>query len=249
VNEERRQRTIREKLARMATVPAADAIATGFAALDAALGVGGLPRGAIVELFGPAACGKSTLALQIAARIQREGRNVAWLDAEHTFDATYAAPLGIDIARCAVLQPDSAEEALEMARRLAGSHAVDLLVIDSAAALVPRMELVTGIGEAGPGLQARVLASGLRRLSATAGRSHTCVLFLNQTRMQREPSGEEGETSAGGAPLKLYAAARIALYPVTDCGVRFRVLKNRASGAFREGKLAWKPGTGFAESP
>jgi recombination protein RecA len=146
-----------------------------------------------------------------------------------------------------VLQPAFAEEALEMARRLAASAAVDLLVVDSAAALVPRLELETGIGESGYGLQARVLASGLRRLAAEAARAGPAALFLNQMRGRLE-AGEE-ETTAGGPALKLYAAARIGLQPSAGARVRFRILKNRAAASFAKGELEWTGARGFAESP
>ena len=174
---------------------------------------------------------------------------MAWIDSDHGFDPLYAVKLGVEIERLPVVDPESAEEALEIARRLAISGAVDLLVVDSAAALVPSLELETGIGASGPGLHSRVLASGLRKLAMAATRAGAAVLFLNQTRGRPEPSGGEAETTAGGPPLKLYAAVRIALGPAGERRVRFRVLKNKAAAAFAEGDLRWKPGRGFAESP
>ena len=228
--------------------PGGPALSTGFAALDAALGKGGLPRGCLVELFG-ASCGKTTLALQVAAHLQKQGATAAWIDSDHAFDAQYAVKLGVAIERLPVVEPETAEEALEIARRLALSGAVDLVVVDSAAALVPSLELETGIGASGPGLHSRVLASGLRKLAVAVARSGASVLFLNQTRGRPEPSGGEGETSAGGPPLKLYAAVRIALGPAGRRRVRFRVLKNKVATAFAEGHLEWKPGLGFAGSP
>jgi recombination protein RecA len=210
--------------------------------------MGGLPRGCLVELFGPS-CGKTTLALQVAAHLQKHGSTIAWIDADHAFDALYAVKLGVEIERLPVVEPETAEEALEIARRLAISGAVDLVVVDSAAALVPSLELETGIGASGPGLHSRVLASGLRRLALAVTKAGASVLFLNQTRGRPEPSGGEAETSAGGPPLKLYAAVRIALGPGGRRQVRFRVLKNKAATAFVEGDLMWKPGLGFAESP
>jgi len=248
MKEEDRQRTIRLKLARQEIQQRA-AIPTGFPSLDAALGVGGLPRGRIVELFGPPSCGKTTLALQIAARLQRNGPTAAWIDAEHVFDPAYGASLGVAIDRMPVVEPDSAEQALEAAHTLAVSAAVDLLVIDSAAALVPRLELESALGESGHGLQSRVLASGLRRLSLAVAKTATSVVFLNQLRTRMGPAGEDAETSAGGAPLKLYAAVRIVLYRGTSGRVRFRVLKNKTAEAFSEGDLEWKPGSGFVETP
>ena len=255
MKEEDRQRAIRLKLSQMESAPvrrtgypAGPALPTGFAALDAALGTGGLPRGCLVELFGPS-CGKTTLALQVAAHLQKQGSTVAWIDSDHAFDPLYAVKLGVAIERMPVVEPESAEEALEIARRLVLSGAVDLLVVDSAAALVPSLELETGVGASGPGLHSRVLASGLRRLATAVTKAGSSVLFLNQTRGRPEPSGGEAETSAGGPPLKLYAAVRIALGPAGERRVRFRVLKNKVAAAFAEGELRWKPGLGFAESP
>jgi recombination protein RecA len=255
MNEQDRQRAIRLKLAQMESAPRrrgghapGPALSTGFAALDAALGMGGLPRGCLVELFGPS-CGKTTLALQVAAHLQQNGSTAAWIDSDHAFDPAYAVKLGVAIERLPVIQPESAEEALEIACRLALSGAVDLLVIDSAAALVPSLELETGIGDSGPGLQSRVLASGLRKMAMVVARTGSAVLFLNQTRGRPRPSGRESVTSAGGPPLKLYAAVRIAMGPAGAQQVRFRVMKNKLATAFAEGELKWKPGLGFAESP
>ena len=246
MTERDRQRAIRLKLGRAPADPS-PAIPTGFAALDAALG-GGFPRGRILELFGPPSCGKTTLALQAVAYLQAHGLAAAWIDADHAFDPAYAAALGVSLERMVVAQPASAEEALEIAGRLAASSAVDLLVVDSAAALVPRLELETALGESGPGLQGRVLASGLRRLAAGIARAGAAAVFLNQTRGRGETPGEE-ETTAGGPALKLYATARVALRPQAGARVRFRILKNKAAAAFAEGELAWRDARGFAESP
>jgi recombination protein RecA len=249
MKEEDRQRAIRVRLARMENRPVDQAIATGFAALDSALGGGGFPRGRIVEVFGPSSSGKTTLALQVIARLQKKDGAAGWIDAEHSFDPAYAASLGVDIEHLPVAQPDSAEQGLEIARQLAFSGAVDLLVIDSAAALVPKLELEAGIGDSGPGLQGRVLASGLRSLSSAAARTGTSLIFLNQVRSRMESSGGEAETSAGGAPLKLFAAVRISLGPGAGRRVRFRVLKNKSAAAFGEGELEWNQGRGFVETP
>jgi len=247
MTEQDRQRAIRVRLSRAESgAGRLEVMPTGFAALDAALG-GGLPRGRIVELFGPSSCGKTTLALQTAAHLQGGGLTVGWIDADHTFDPAYGAALGVSIERLVALQPACAEEALEMARRLAASAAVDLLVVDSAAALVPRLELETGIGESGYGLQARVLASGLRRLAAEASRAGAAALFVNQLRGR--PESAEEETTAGGPALKLYAAARIGLRPAPGARVRFRILKNKAARPFAGGELRWTGPGGFAESP
>jgi recombination protein RecA len=246
MTEQERQRAIRLKLGRTPAAPS-PTIPSGFAALDAALG-GGFPRGRILELFGPPSCGKTTLALQAAAHLQAHGMAAAWIDADRAFDPAYAAALGVSLERLIVAQPASAEEALEIAARLAASSALDLLVVDSAAALVPRLELETAIGESGQGLQGRVLASGLRRLAGGIARAGMAAVFLNQTRGYGDMSGEE-ETTAGGPSLKLYAAARVALRPQPGARVRFRILKNKAAAAFAEGELAWRDAKGFAESP
>lgn len=236
MTEQERQRIIRQKLVRLEKPPppfGAFYIPTGLAALDAALG-GGLPRGRIVEIFGAESTGKSTLALQAAAHAIRAGSAAAWIDAEHVFDPTQAAHLGVAVDRLLLTQPDSAEQALEIARRLLESRALDLLVIDSIAALVPAAEFETGLGEGSHSLHSRVLASGLRKVSSIAARSGAVVLALNQTRARAEG---DGETSAGGPPIKLYAAVRVALESPRSGDVRFRVLKNKAGAAFAAGKL------------
>jgi recombination protein RecA len=248
MQEEDRQRAIRLKLAGMAAESVCPSLPTGFAGLDRALGIGGWPRGGIVEVFGPAAVGKTSMALQSIAHIQKSGGTAAWIDADRCFDAAYAASLGVVLERLAVLQPDSAEEAMEMSLRLAESGAVDLLAVDSAAALVPQLELDWGAGAGGPSLHGRVLASGLSRLAMAVRRSGTCALFLNQLRSQRDGAGRQVETSAGGPPLKLHAAVRIAM-AARGRRVRFRVLKNRVAAALTEGELLWKPGLGFTEGP
>lgn len=221
---------------------------TGFAALDQALGIGGFPRGRITEIFGPANCGKTALALQAIAHGQGMGSGAAWIDAEHAFDPGFASRLGVDLARLPVAEPASAEEAMEMTRRLAASGAIDLVVVDSAAALVPRIELEAGIGAGGASLQSRVLGSELRRLGVVARRTGVAILFLNQTRTRLEASAGELETSAGGPSLKLHSAVRIVL-AASGRTVRFRILKNELGVPFSTGDLEWHPGSGFAEGP
>jgi recombination protein RecA len=248
VNESYRQRVIREKLAR-SDARRPEALPTGFNSLDAA--TGGMPRGGIVELFGDAGSGKTTLALQIAANVQAAGGSAVWVDAEHCFDAAYAMRLGVAMDRLPVAQPDSAEEALEIMRRLAESAAVDLLVVDSAAALVPQVELEAGIAASGAGLHSRVLASGLRRLAAAIRRSGSVALFLNQTRTSTARGGEDAGKAAGGPPLKLFAATRLAILgdPRRTRSVVLRVLKNKAAGAPSECRLVWRNDAGLAEAP
>jgi recombination protein RecA len=217
---------------------------TGFASLDRALGIGGLPRGHITEIFGPPSCGKTALALQIVAHVQRSGGAAAWIDAEHAFSPPFAAQLGTQMSRLPVATPDSAEQAGEIARRFLASGALDLLVMDSAAALVPELE--TGASIQPSSLQSRVLGSELRKLAAAAARSGAVVLILNQTRLHKDRAAGGVETSAGGPGLKLYSAARIAM---AGAGrkVRFRIVKNSLGAAFATGDLQWIEGEGFTE--
>ena len=246
--EQNRRRIIQNKVASRLLGSTA-AIPTGFAALDQALGIGGFPRGAITELFGPPAIGKTTLALQWVAQAQESGQSAAWIDAEHTFDAAYAIALGVSLERLPLAKPETAEQAIEMARRLALSQAVDALVVDSAAALVPQAEMESGLA-GGPDLQARVLASGLRSLARAVVKTDTAILFLNQLRSRMTPAGREsGETTAGGPALKLYAAVRLVLESGAGRTVCFRTLKNKAAGAFAEGVLRRAEGPGFAKTP
>jgi recombination protein RecA len=239
--EEQRRRVIRQKMARMeAAAPVS--FSTGFASLDAT--TGGFPRGRIVEIFGASGSGKTTLALHTVAHLQRDGGAAAWIDAEHAFDPAYAAQLGVMVERVPVAQPESAEQALEILRQLVLSAAVDLLVIDSAAALTPEVELQTGIGKSGAGAQSRALASGLRKLGMALRGSGATVLFLNQTRAR-----DEAEVPAGGPPLKLFAAMRIALRVTVDGKTYFRVLKNKGAQAFAEGELLRDHGPGLTKRP
>jgi recombination protein RecA len=180
--------------------------------------------------------------------MQESGLVAAWIDADHTFDPAYAAALGVAIESTPVARPESAEQALEMAGRLALSGGVDAVVIDSAAALAPQLELdaaVTG----GAGLHGRVLASGLKALARAVAKSDAAVLFLNQTRSRMDPLARGMETSAGGPSLKLYASVRLVLEPAGERTVRFRTLKNKAAAAFREGALRRGDAVGFARTP
>ena len=224
------------------------ALPTGFASLDAACGIGGLPRGHIVEIFGPPNSGKTALALQAIAHLQRQRGAAAWIDAEHVFDPAFAMQLGLDLDRIAVAQPDSAEQAFHMIHRFTESGAVDLIVIDSAAALTPEFELDAGLAADTTALQSRVLGSELRKLVPAAARSGVCVVFLNQTRARLDSAPGELETSAGGPSLKLHSAVRIALAAAGKI-VRFRVLKNKFGPPFQKGELQWLPGSGFVECP
>jgi recombination protein RecA len=247
MKEEERQRAIRIRLARGECRPAAG-IPTGFRALDDVLGTGGWPRGALVEIYGPPSAGKTALLLASIAHLQSAGAAAAWIDADHTFDPAWAAQLGIELERLPVAQPASAEEALAVAQQLAASRALDLLVIDSVAALVPSLELEAGIGDHSPGLHGRVLGSGLRRLSAAASKSSVAVVLVNQSRSRRDIAGEEFETSAGSADLKLLTAVRI-LMEFSAGGARLKVVRNKLAAGAPEGRLAWKTGHGFVKSP
>ena len=241
--EEERQRAILLRLARMQTPSGAPEafFPSGFRALDEALG-GGFPRGHMVELFGPSGCGKTTLAIQCVAHAAKE-RPHRRVDRcrPHLRPGLRRTAWESTVERMPFAQPASAEQGLEIARTLAGSGAVDLVVVDSAAALVPRLELEAGIGNDAPGLHSRVLASGLRKLRHALRKSGACVVFLNQMRNRPEASAGEGETSAGGAPLKLFAAVRIALIP--SAGARL-VLASAEKQGRREhaGTRRWRGG-------
>jgi recombination protein RecA len=246
MTEGERQRAIQVKLARSQTRFAAF-IPSGFDLLDRALG-GGLPRGRITELFGEPSGGKTTLALEIVAHAQENGLSAAWIDAERAFDPAYAMQRGVSLERLPVVRADSAEESLEIARQLAGSGGIDILALDSAAALTPAVELGMSFGDGAPGLQGRILASGFRRLGFAAARTETVILVLNQVRSRADAS--QAETTAGGPALKLHAVVRISLEHAGEAaGVRFRIVKSKVAGAFREGELRFDGGLGCSNTP
>jgi len=184
-------------------------IPTGSISLDLALGVGGVPRGRVVEIYGPESSGKTTLALHIAAEAQAMGGMVAFIDAEHALDPTYARNLGVDVDNLLVSQPDTGEQALDIAEILVRSGAVDVLIIDSVAALVPRAEIEGEMGDQHVGLQARLMSQALRKLTATISKSHTCVIFINQIRMKIGVMFGSPETTTGGNALKFYSTLRL----------------------------------------
>src|SRR5437667_5608928 len=188
---------------------ALDAISSGSLALDAALGVGGFPRGRVIEIFRPEASGKTTLALHVIAEAQTRGGTAAFVDAEHALDANYARKLGVDVENLLVSQPDSGEQALEITEVLIRSGAVDVLVIDSVAALVPRSELEGEMGEAQMGLQARLMSQALRKLTSIVSKSKTCLVFINQLREKIGVMFGNPETTTGGRALKFYASIRL----------------------------------------
>ena len=233
------------KLGEDSAVPV-DAISTGSIGLDLATGVGGVPRGRVVEIYGPESSGKTTLALTIIANAQRSGGNAVFIDAEHALDATYAQKLGVDIANLHVAQPDTGEEALEIADHLVRSGAVDVVVVDSVAALVPRAEIEGEMGDSHVGLQARLMSQALRKLTGSISKSKTCVIFINQIRMQIGVMFGNPETTAGGRALKFYASMRLDIRRIAtlkdgDSAVgnrtRVKVVKNKVAAPFREAEF------------
>jgi protein RecA len=186
-----------------------ESISTGSLGLDIALGIGGLPKGRVVEIYGPESSGKTTLALHVIAEAQKKGGTCAFIDAEHALDPGYAKKLGVDIANLLISQPDAGEQALEIADTLVRSGAIDVLVIDSVAALVPRAELEGEMGDSLPGLHARLMSQALRKLTATISKSNTLVIFINQIRMKIGVMFGSPETTTGGNALKFYASVRL----------------------------------------
>ena len=193
------------------TITDIDVIPTGCLALDLALGVGGVPRGRVVEVFGPESSGKTTLTLSIIAQVQKLGGIAAFIDAEHAFDSSYANKVGIKLDDLLMSQPDTGEQALEIAETLTRSNAVDLIVIDSVAALTPRAEIEGDMGDSHMGLQARLMSQALRKLTAAISKSNTCIIFINQIRMKIGVMFGSPETTTGGRALKFYASVRIDL--------------------------------------
>jgi recombination protein RecA len=233
------------KLGEDSTLPV-DVISTGSIGLDLALGVGGVPRGRVVEIYGPESSGKTTLALTIIANAQRTGGNAVMIDAEHALDASYAQKLGVDIANLHVAQPDTGEEALEICDHLVRSGAVDVVVVDSVAALVPRAEIEGEMGDSHVGLQARLMSQALRKLTGSISKSRTTVIFINQIRMMIGVMFGSPETTAGGRALKFYASVRLDIRRIAtlkegDSAVgnrtRVKVVKNKVAAPFREAEF------------
>ena len=223
-----------------------DVIPSGSIALDLALGVGGIPRGRVIEIYGPESSGKTTLALTIIANAQRLGGNAVFIDAEHALDASYSSKLGVDIANLHVAQPDTGEEALEIADHLVRSGAIDVVVIDSVAALVPRAEIEGEMGESHMGLQARLMSQALRKLAGTISKSRTSVVFINQIRMQIGVTFGNPETTAGGRALKFYASVRMDIRRIGSLKdgdrvvgnrTKVKVVKNKVAAPFRDAEF------------
>lgn len=222
------------------------AIPTGALSLDLALGVGGVPRGRIIEIYGPEASGKTTLTLSIIAQAQKMGGQAAFVDAEHSFDSTYAKKIGVDLDELLIAQPDTGEQALEIVETLVRSNALDVVVIDSVAALVPRAEIEGSMGDSHMGLQARLMSQALRKLTGAISKSKTCVIFINQIRMKIGVMFGSPETTSGGRALKFYSSVRLDLRRVASLKkgdaiignhVRANVVKNKVAPPFRKAEF------------
>ena len=225
---------------------AIDVIPTGSLGLDLALGVGGVPRGRVIEIYGPESSGKTTLALTIIAHAQKAGGNAVFVDAEHALDAAYAQKLGVDLDELHVSQPDTGEEALEITDQLVRSGAVDVVVVDSVAALVPRAEIEGEMGDSHMGLQARLMSQALRKLTGSISKSKCTVIFINQIRMQIGVMFGNPETTAGGRALKFYASVRMDIRRIASLKegetvvgnrTRVKVVKNKVAAPFREAEF------------
>jgi len=223
-----------------------ETIPTGALTLDLALGVGGLPRGRVIEVFGPEASGKTTITLSAIREIQKKGGVAAFIDAEHAFDATYAKIIGVNLDELLISQPDTGEQALEITETLVRSNAVDLVVIDSVAALTPRAEIEGEMGDAHVGLQARLMSQALRKLTAAISKSRTCVIFINQIREKIGVMFGSPETTPGGRALKFYSSVRLDVRRISSIKegdsvvggrVRVRVVKNKVAPPFKEGEF------------
>ncbi|OHB33308.1 MAG: recombinase RecA [Desulfuromonadaceae bacterium GWC2_58_13] len=234
------------RLGKGAALPGVMAISTGALSLDIALGVGGVPRGRVIEIFGPESSGKTTLALHIVAEAQKVGGMAAFVDAEHALDIGYARKLGVNTDDLLVSQPDTGEQALEISETLVRSGAIDVLVVDSVAALVPRAEIEGEMGDSHMGLQARLMSQALRKLTATISKTNCCVIFINQIRMKIGVMFGNPETTTGGNALKFYASVRMDIRRIASLKsgqdvignrTRVKVVKNKVAPPFKEAEF------------
>ena len=226
------------KLGQRETAVETEAISTGSLGLDIGLGIGGLPRGRVVEIYGPESSGKTTLALHAVAEAQKTGGACAFVDAEHALDPAYARKLGVDLEELLISQPDTGEQALEIADTLVRSGALDVLVIDSVAALVPRAELEGEMGDSLPGLQARLMSQALRKLTASINKSRTLVIFINQIRMKIGVMFGNPETTTGGNALKFYASVRLDIRRIGQIKERDEIIGNQTRVKVVKNKMA-----------